>query len=172
MNNGKYNTSEYKRKQSEKVDKIYGPIIEHKKVCKCCNNEFIFVGRENTKKFDDAKFCSRSCANNRQSWWHENATSYRTIALRYHEPKCVVCGFDKVVAIHHIDENRQNNDPGNLIPLCPNHHEMVHSKWKNEVQPFIDKWQKEWAVGIVGNTVALQASVPGSIPGRSTIKRS
>lgn len=27
----------------------------------------------------------------------------------------------------------------------------------------------QWAVGIVGNTVALQASVPGSIPGRSTI---
>ena len=25
-----------------------------------------------------------------------------------------------------------------------------------------------WAVGIVGNTVALQASVPGSNPGRST----
>lgn len=28
--------------------------------------------------------------------------------------------------------------------------------------------QEQWAVGIVGNTVALQASVPGSIPGRST----
>jgi hypothetical protein len=27
---------------------------------------------------------------------------------------------------------------------------------------------KIWAVGIVGNTVALQASVPGSNPGRST----
>ena len=27
----------------------------------------------------------------------------------------------------------------------------------------------EWAVGIDGNTVALQASIPGSIPGRSTI---
>ena len=27
---------------------------------------------------------------------------------------------------------------------------------------------KNWAVGIDGNTVALQASVPGSIPGRST----
>ena len=28
-----------------------------------------------------------------------------------------------------------------------------------------------WAVGIVGNTVALQASVPGSNPGRSTSYR-
>lgn len=142
MNNGKYHTAEYRKKQEEKVDRKFGVVAEHKKICRCCGKDFIFKGRVKTKAYESAKFCSRSCANNRQSWWNDNATHYRTIAFQHHEEKCVVCGFDKIVAVHHIDENRQNNDPSNLIPLCPNHHEMVHSKWRAEIQPFIDKWQQ------------------------------
>lgn len=57
------------------------------------------------------------------------------INFTWHE--YAICGFDKIVAIHHIDENHDNDDPQNLIPLCPNHHEMVHSKWKDEVVPLI-----------------------------------
>lgn len=166
MNNGKYYTHEYKQKQEAKVDRLYGPVIAHKKVCQCCGKEFVFEGRLKTKKYNEAKFCSRSCANNRQQWWNNNATYYRTIALQHHDEKCVVCGFDKIVAIHHIDENKQNNSPSNLIPLCPNHHEMVHSKWKDEIIPYIEEWQR--GIGANGNTVALQASVKGSIPLSST----
>ena len=143
MNNGKYHTLEYKRKQAEKIDRKFGPLIKHKKTCQCCGKEFIYEGREKTKRFESAKFCSRSCANNRKEWWKENATGYRTIAFQNHEEKCAICGFDKIVAVHHIDENKKNNSQENLIPLCPNHHEMVHSKWRSEVQPFIDKWQEK-----------------------------
>jgi len=143
MNNGKYDTLEYKLKQAEKVDRLYGPIKQHTKCCKRCGNNFVFEGRENTKKFKNAKYCSRSCANNRQDWWLDNAVHYRTIALQHWKEECAICGFDKVVAIHHIDENKQNNDPHNLIPLCPNHHEMVHSKWRFEVAPLIEKLVKE-----------------------------
>ncbi len=168
MNNGKYHTLEYKQKQEAKVDRLFGPITDHTKKCQCCSKDFLFTGRLKTKQYENAKFCSRSCANNRTTWWKDNATHYRTIAFHNHKKECVVCGFDKIVAVHHIDENKKNNNLSNLIPLCPNHHEMVHSKWKDEVAPFIAEWQEQWAVGIDGNTVALQASVPGSIPGRST----
>ena len=143
MNNGKYNTDQYKSLQQAKNNRRFGPIKEHTKTCKCCGKQFIWEGRQYTKAFEKAKFCSRSCANNRQSWWNENATHYRTIALHHWKEECAICGFDKVVAIHHIDENKQNNNPHNLIPLCPNHHEMVHSKWRNEVQPKIDQLVKE-----------------------------
>jgi hypothetical protein len=138
MNNGKYHTEEYKKKQSEKLDRLFGAVQQYKKICACCGNEFIFVGRLKTKQFERAQFCKRSCANNRQEWWNDNITHYRTIAFRHWEEKCVICGFDKVVAIHHVDENKENNSPRNLIPLCPNHHEMIHSKWKNEVFPLIE----------------------------------
>ena len=40
--------------------------------------------------------------------------------------KCVLCGFDKVVDLHHLDQNKKNNSTTNLIGLCPNHHKMLH----------------------------------------------
>lgn len=41
--------------------------------------------------------------------------------------KCIICGFDKIVELHHLDENRQNNSEKNLVALCPNHHKMIHN---------------------------------------------
>lgn len=40
--------------------------------------------------------------------------------------KCAICGFDKIVDLHHIDLNKLNNNKDNLIGLCPNHHMMIH----------------------------------------------
>jgi hypothetical protein len=48
--------------------------------------------------------------------------------------KCLVCGFDKVVDLHHLDRNKKNNSKENLIGLCPNHHKMLHTlKYKDEI---------------------------------------
>lgn len=41
--------------------------------------------------------------------------------------KCLICGFDKVVELHHLDINKGNKDAKNLVGLCPNHHKMIHS---------------------------------------------
>jgi ribosomal protein L37E len=47
--------------------------------------------------------------------------------------KCVICGFDKVIDLHHLDENKKNNSNENLIGLCPNHHKMIHDyKYREE----------------------------------------
>lgn len=35
--------------------------------------------------------------------------------------RCSICGADRP-QLHHIDENPGNNEPQNLLPLCPNHH--------------------------------------------------
>ncbi len=40
--------------------------------------------------------------------------------------ECVVCGFNQIVDLHHLDENNKNNELNNLIGLCPNHHKMLH----------------------------------------------
>jgi len=48
--------------------------------------------------------------------------------------KCVICGFDKIVDIHHIDKNKKNNHSKNLIGLCPNHHRMINNfKYRQEI---------------------------------------
>src|SRR3989344_6566484 len=41
--------------------------------------------------------------------------------------KCVICDFDKIVDLHHLDENKKNNSESNLLGLCPNHHRMLHN---------------------------------------------
>lgn len=48
--------------------------------------------------------------------------------------ECMVCGFDKIVDLHHIDKNKNNNSPKNLVGLCPNHHRMINNlKFRNEI---------------------------------------
>lgn len=47
---------------------------------------------------------------------------------------CIICGFDKIVELHHVDENSKNNSSTNLIGLCPNHHKMFHDfRYKKEI---------------------------------------
>ena len=48
--------------------------------------------------------------------------------------KCVICGFAKIVDLHHLDENKKNNSETNLIGLCPNHHKMFHDlRYRKEI---------------------------------------
>jgi hypothetical protein len=46
--------------------------------------------------------------------------------------------------IHHIDENPANNDPLNLLPLCPNHHLVdIHNPTK-KTDPLKLRLFREW----------------------------
>jgi len=147
----------------------YGDFKQFEVICFCCSTTFVVSERQKLHPQKDKYYCSRSCANNRQEWWNSNATNYRTIAFRHWPSKCAICGFDKIVAIHHIDENHDNNSPTNLIPLCPNHHEMVHSRWAQEVVPLIEQLVKEkWALSASGNTSPLHGEIKGSTPLGST----
>ena len=45
----------------------------------------------------------------------------REKVLKEFSHRCAVCGADNP-QLHHLDESPANNDPQNLIPLCPNCH--------------------------------------------------
>ncbi len=45
----------------------------------------------------------------------------RDKVLKEYNHRCAICGGDRP-QLHHIDEDPANNDPFNLIPLCPNCH--------------------------------------------------
>lgn len=53
--------------------------------------------------------------------------NYRDYAFRHYPHQCAVCGFNEedILQVHHIDENRQNNELSNLIILCPNCHARI-----------------------------------------------
>jgi hypothetical protein len=93
----------------------------------------------------ECKRCSRTLPNHAKGFC---AGCYNSIffleavklhnAKRYHQidpmiykkvvEKCVVCDFNKIVEIHHLNHNNQDNSSTNLIGVCPNHHKMIHSK--------------------------------------------
>lgn len=53
---------------------------------------------------------------------YNNGMNYREKALREYQHKCAICNWNEdtdVLEVHHIDENRQNNELDNLIILCP-----------------------------------------------------
>lgn len=63
----------------------------------------------------------------------ENHTKYRSLAFRIYAHECAICGYNddndiSLLDVHHIDENRDNNDPDNLIVLCPNCHRKLTSQ--------------------------------------------
>lgn len=100
------------------------------------------------KKFKPTKnqvTCSTSCANTHFRSGSNNpnykGNNYRIICFEHHGKSCVVCGEDKIVEVHHIDENHENNDPHNLMPLCPTHHQYFHSKFRYLVEDKINEWK-------------------------------
>ncbi len=56
----------------------------------------------------------------------ENGTNYRKLAIETYGPICAHCGFGilSVLEVAHVDCDRNNNTPGNLVVLCPNCHKM------------------------------------------------
>jgi len=53
-------------------------------------------------------------------------SNYRSVAFEYHGRECAECGGTENIEVHHIDGNRRNNDPQNLLPLCQPCHRDVH----------------------------------------------
>jgi hypothetical protein len=111
-------------------------------VCESCGKTFYvkyhLVGKR--------KHCSRACAaaalfgtrrpkeerntfgaNNPNYKGTNNPTTAKQIYFRVMPKRCLVCGWDIVVDVHHISPRRHGgtNDLTNLIGLCPNHHRMA-----------------------------------------------
>jgi hypothetical protein len=90
---------------------------------------------------------------------------YRSLCFRYHDKKCVICGEDKIVAVHHINENHNDNRIENLIPLCPTHHQYCHSNYKNLVEKQIEEYITNWISDIgdeeAGSSAAFGAQRAG-----------
>ena len=114
------------------------------KECPVCGD--VFETRNGHPK--EKETCSYSCSNtyfrsgvNNPNW---NDDTYRTTCFHYHNKECIVCGEDKIVDVHHYDENNKNNDPSNLVPLCPTHHMYLHSRHKHLILSIVDDYVKDF----------------------------
>lgn len=121
------------------------------KQCPVCEKEFETFEDHHPKS---KTTCSIACSNtyfrsgrNHPNWKED---SYRTTCFLHHERLCVVCGEHRVVEVHHLDENRENNDPTNLVPLCPTHHRYWHSKYKPLIESIVLSYVAEFKLAYEG----------------------
>ena len=121
---------------------------ENHRLCPACNQKSKFSGVT----------CSYSCSNTYFRSGRDNPnskpdeeSSYRTIAFRYHENKCIICGEYKITSVHHYDHDHNNNSPENLVVLCPTHHQYVHSRYKDEVSTIIDEYVEKFKQCLVAD---------------------
>lgn len=109
--------------------KCYDEHIRGKKICKKCGNSRHIIA------FGLCKYCYnkekgyplyeyiRKYMNGANNW-------HRFVAIKHHNIKCSFCNENRLIMldVHHIDKNRKNNEPENLIFVCPNHHREIHRR--------------------------------------------
>lgn len=108
--------------------------------CFKCGKTFYRQPLRNLKSKSGKIFCSRSCSNSYTNTFRfkTSINTYRRIAFEKLPHKCNVCGWnddERILEVHHIDENRKNNNIENLIILCPICHRYLtlHLKTLDEM---------------------------------------
>lgn len=125
------------------------PFIE-KRICPVCDKSFEVGGRLGKSK--NQITCSYSCSNTHFRSGSNNPNykeNYRTKCFEAWGKKCVICEESNIVAVHHIDENHDNDDIMNLAPMCPTHHQYLHSKYKELIIDKFNDWLNRRQYGIL-----------------------
>ena len=107
-------------------------FIEYK--CDYCGK--IFKRQRKDFKYSESGFhyCSKECGNRHKNQlrkeageW-DNSLNYRLRAFEVYPHECLCCGWDeddRILEVHHIDEDHKNNDINNLCILCPICHRKI-----------------------------------------------
>lgn len=121
----------------------------HNVKCSLCQSDFYASNKRKREAKSGFLFCSRDCKNKAQaigsgfdsmlpshygSSKGGNSTTYRRIAFDHYPAHCRDCGWNlcvEVLDVHHLDLDRTNNSPENLVILCPTCHVLRHFLQKN-----------------------------------------
>ena len=113
----------------------------HGKIVKCfiCQKETYKPKAKLRHSKSKKYFCGKSCqtkwrntvfiGEKHRNWKDGKGVHYRRILLKKGRPElCRICRIKdkRVLAVHHIDENRKNNKIENLVWLCHNCHHEIH----------------------------------------------
>lgn len=114
--------------------------------CFVCD-KIIYRSLGQIKKSKSGKFfCNKSCQTGwrnklfieeKHKNWNGGKRSYREILKRTNKKRVCFCCNNKderVLAVHHIDQNRNNNLKNNLMWLCHNCHHLVHNSSKFKLE--------------------------------------
>jgi hypothetical protein len=124
------------------------------KVCPVCFKNFTTRKGHPREK----ETCSYGCSNTYFRSGEDNGgykeideldskVKYVRICFNSHVKKCIICGEQNIVSVHHYDENHKNDEPSNLVPMCQTHHQYMHSRFayliKDKVDTYVINWKLE-----------------------------
>lgn len=136
-----------------------------KRICKYCKNEFEIPHAWAKKTKGHGSFCSRKCHHNfsrknpqyTSNW--KGGISFEPYDSRFNDSlklfikerdnfTCQICFKKKDrkedLAVHHIDYNKKNSDPNNLISVCthPCHIQTNYNReyWQKVLTEYIKLW--------------------------------
>lgn len=121
------------------------------KICPECNKKFETKQGQSREK----TCCSRNCSNKhfkhnkKQPLEHRKEERiYRDLCFSFHKEECCLCGWNLSVDVHHVNENHDDNRIENMVPLCANHHRVIHmNEYKEKYQEQVQDYLK--SVGLV-----------------------
>ena len=133
----------YKKNRERIIEKAHTNYVSRKKIyskeCEWCKKPF--QSEYTWQKYCDLKCQAQKTVYARKENYQKNC-EIRKIEARANETRrlynidydtyvrltgmCAVCGFDRLVDLHHIDKNKNNSDVKNLVGLCPNCHLSIH----------------------------------------------
>lgn len=102
--------------------------------CAYCGKEIYRVPSQIARNKTGLFYCSQRCGNlhknqiRKENGEWDNSLNYRLRAFENYEHKCAICGWcedERVLEVHHIDEDRSHNQLENLIILCPICHKKL-----------------------------------------------
>lgn len=113
-----------------------------KKVCLICKNTFYLnprLGLNWAKKTNRGRFCSRGCyyiyrkgmrvAPETEFKKGQKPVNFKTGIWGYRKflkEECFNCQSTKNLIVHHLDQNRNNNNPENLRTVCAKCHTNIY----------------------------------------------
>ena len=108
--------------------------LYQKVCCSYCGKEFIKLKTELNKSKTGYNYCSRECGNRHKNQirkengeW-EDSQNYRLKAFEKYPHHCLCCDWDedeRILEVHHINENHNDNNIDNLCILCPICHRKI-----------------------------------------------
>lgn len=112
------------------------------KICPVC---------ESPIRYKDTATCSQKCCQihfrgmfnevrktRDMSWANGHSTTF--ICFTHHKKECIICKENVIVSVHHYDNNHSNDNPENLVPLCPTHHMYMHSQYIYLIKECVDEY--------------------------------
>lgn len=111
-----------------------GHSKKQKVLCAWCGKEIERTPSQIEKNKSGFFYCCKEHGNlhknflRREAGEWKDGKNYRLKAFNAYDHKCAICGWnedERILEVHHIDENRENNEIDNLVILCPTCHRKI-----------------------------------------------